>query len=80
MFEDYREKAVLGVRAFQIICAAFFVTGFIWATSDWLLVTILVEAPVTPLSVLLMLYSTIGLVGSELTVRIMRRSSNRKKA
>jgi len=45
------------------------VTGFLWALTDLLLVTVLVDSPVTPISVLLMLY---GFIGSLLTEGIAR--------
>jgi len=75
--EIQENKVALAFRVFQLICSTFFITGFIWASSDWLLLTVLVKAPVTPVSVLMMLYSSIGIAGSELAVRMARRQQKK---
>lgn len=64
---------VLPLRVLQLVCIASVITGFVWASSDWLLLTVLVGAPVTPLSVLLMLYGTVGTFVSEVIVRILSK-------
>lgn len=69
---NFKNKLVFGLRGLQIICIGTTVTGFIWGSSDWLLTTVLVQAPVTPLSVLMMLYGT---VGTGLIEGIVRRLS-----
>lgn len=71
----YRNYAILAFRALQILCISLAITGFIWASSDWLLMTVLVEAPVTPLSILLMLYGTLGTGLSEIAVRLLKRKT-----
>lgn len=70
MSAEIKNYAVLSLRVVQLLCCAAIVTGFIWATSDLLLVTVLVEAPVTPVSVLLMLYGTLGTFLSEGIIRL----------
>ena len=71
--EKYSNQAVLGLRVVQLLSVAFVIVGFIWSTSDLLLATILVKAPVTPLSVLFMLYGVVGAFSSEAAVRVVRR-------
>jgi hypothetical protein len=67
------KTGILGLRVFQIICIASVITGFIWSSSDLLLATVLVDVPVTPLSVLMMLYGVVGVFGSEGAVRFLGR-------
>ena len=71
--EKYLDQTVLGLRVVQLLSVALVIVGFIWSTSDLLLATILVKAPVTPLSVLFMLYGFVGAFASEATVRVVRR-------
>ena len=75
---EFKKSTVLGLRVFQLICASSIITGFIWATADLLLTTILVDSPVTPLSVLLMVYGTLGIVLCEATVRLLSRNQPKK--
>jgi hypothetical protein len=49
------------------------VVGFIWGSSDWLLASVLKDSPVTPLSVLLMLYGAVGLGVTEAVIRVVQR-------
>lgn len=71
MEATFKKYAVLPLRVIQIVCIAGVITGFIWASSDFLLVTVLVQAPVTPISVLLMLYGTMGSLLSEIIIRLL---------
>ena len=71
--ENAINVAIISLRAFQMICIGLTITGFIWATSDLLLTTVLVEAPVTPLSVLLMLYGSLGTGLIEIVIRWLTR-------
>lgn len=73
----YKPKIVLGLRTFQIICIGFTITGILWASSDILLTTVLVGAPVTPLSVLLMLYGSIGTLLNEAAIRMLNRKGRK---
>ena len=70
---EYKKPTILGLRCMELLCIAFVITGFVWASSDLLLATILVKAPVTPISVLLMLYGTIGLFLAETSIRLLNR-------
>ena len=76
MFGIMKKSAIIGVRCLQMLCVAAMITGFIWSTADYLLATALVDSPVAPLSVLLMLYGTIGTLGTELSARLLSRSSS----
>lgn len=69
----YRDLAVIALRMLQLLTVSMVVTGFIWASSDWLLESVLVGLPVTPLSVLLMLYGSVGSVVIEGLVRFVQR-------
>lgn len=60
---------VLALRIIQLLCCAAIITGFVWSSSDLLLTTILKDAPVTPLSVLLMVYGCFGAGLCELVIR-----------
>jgi len=71
--KGYYKSAVSGLRVIQIISLASIVTGFIWATSDILMTTVLIKAPVTPMSILLMVYGVFGTFLSEISVRILAR-------
>ena len=74
---EWKRKLILSLRGFQVICIGFIITGFIWATSDLLLSTVLAEAPVTPLSVLFMLYGTFGSVLIEIIIRLLERQAKK---
>lgn len=69
----YRNFAVIALRMLQLLTVSMVVTGFIWASSDWLLASVLIDVPVTPLSILLMLYGSIGSVVIETLVRVVQR-------
>jgi len=69
----YSKYVVLGLRSLQMVCIGGFVTGAIWASSDLLINTVLVEVPVTPLSVLLMLYGGVGALVNEVLIRLFNR-------
>lgn len=71
--DSQKKYVVLPLRVVQLLCISCVITGFIWATSDLLLSTILVEAPVTPVSVLLMFYGSIGTLLSEAVIRLFRK-------
>ena len=72
-FDEYYRYVVLGLRSLQMVCIGCFVTGPIWASSDLLLNTVLIGVPVTPLSVLLMLYGGVGAVVNEVLIRFFNR-------
>jgi hypothetical protein len=70
---DYKKLGVLGLRFIQLIAIATFVVGFIWGGSDFLSSLLPKDGPVTPLSVLLMLYGIMGTVVIEVAIRIVQR-------
>ena len=74
----WKHRLILSLRGFQIICIGFAITGFIWATSDLLLTTVLAEAPVTPLSLLFMLYGTFGSILIEAVIRLLERQAKKR--
>lgn len=76
MLTQYKDSALIITRLIQIASLAFVVLGFVWASSDLLLVTVLANAPVTPLSVLFMVYGLLGSVLSEGIARWITRSGN----
>ena len=74
---EWKRKLITGLRGLQIICIGFAVTGLIWSTSDLLLSTVLVEVPVTPLSVLFILYGTVGSIVIEAIIRVLERQAKK---
>jgi hypothetical protein len=72
----YKRLSIIVLRLLQLLSVALTVTGFIWASSDYLLVTVLVGVPVTPLSVLLMLYGSMGSIVIEALIRVVRRKKS----
>jgi hypothetical protein len=70
---DYKKLGVLGLRFIQLISISLFVVGFIWGGSDFLSSLLPKDGPVTPLSVLLMLYGIMGSVVIEVAIRIVQR-------
>ena len=70
---DYRRSAIIGLRVVQLLTIASAITGGIWASSDWLLLYVLVEAPVTPLSVLLIMYGIVGTFITEAPIRLLKK-------
>ena len=77
MIEEYSKSALLVTRFIQMLSLSLVVTGFIWASSDLLLVTVLADSPVTPLSVLFMLYGLMGSVFTEAIARWITKSENK---
>jgi hypothetical protein len=74
---DYKLQAVfLFLRLLQFLTVSMTVTGFIWASSDYLIATVLVGVPVTPLSVLLMLYGSVGSFIIEALIRLVQRKKS----
>jgi hypothetical protein len=72
--KNTQEGAKVILRTAQVLCIGLVLMGFVWSTSDLLLNTILVNAPVTPMSVLLMLYGLLGTFGIEAVIRLLNRS------
>lgn len=75
----YKHATLLWMRVFQLVCLGFMLSGFVWASSDWLLIYVLVSSPVTPLSVLFMAYGSFGILLSELSVRLLSKRWNGEK-
>jgi len=76
---SYRRQLILGLRGLQVICIGATITGAVWGSSDILLTTVLVKVPITPLSVLLMLYGTMGTSLIEITIRWLSGKEYPKK-
>ena len=76
MFVEYKRTAMLATRLIQLLSIVLVLTGFLWASSDMLLITVLADSPVTPLSVLLMLYGFVGSLVSEVLARLISRSDS----
>lgn len=70
---DFKKPAVLFLRLLQLLTVAMTFTGFISASSDYLLATVLIGVPVSPLSVLLILYGSVGSVLIEALIRLVQR-------
>ena len=75
--ESFKRYGLSSLRTIQLLCIAATITGFVWATSDLLLTSVLVGAPVTPLSVLLMLYGVLGSGSIEAVIRLFNRKTKR---
>lgn len=69
---------ILALRSLQFISIGCIIAGFIWSTSDYLLLTVLVDSPVTPLSILLMLYGIFGSSIIEVIIRFMDKHFKKK--
>ena len=77
MITQYKHSALLVTRLIQLLSMGLVITGFIWSSSDLLIATVLVDSPVTPLSVLFMLYGAMGSVLTELIARYITRSEGK---
>jgi len=72
----YEKHAIIGLRLMQLLAIASAVTGFIWSSSDMLLLYVLVDTPLTPLSVLLLLYGVFGTFACEMPIRLLKHRGN----
>jgi len=70
---DFKKMGVIGLRFLQLIAVSMFIVGFIWGGSDWISSFLPKNGPVTPLSVLLMLYGLIGSIVIEGAIRVVQR-------
>jgi hypothetical protein len=75
---NYKGSLVLGLRFLQLVAAALCIIGLIWGSSDWLSAYVLKDSPVTPLSVLFMLYGFSGAVSVEAVIRLVERKTKTK--
>jgi len=71
--EENKTHMILALRVVQLLCLCSIITGFIWSSSDFLLVEVLADAPVTPLSILMMLYGLFGWGLSEGIIRVLTK-------
>ena len=69
---ELKTNFVIGLRFAQFVAGALCIIGLIWGSSDWLS-QFLVDSPITPLSVLLMLYGFFGTVSIEAIIRLVQR-------
>ena len=70
---DLKKMGILGLRFLQLIAVSMAVVGFIWGGSDWISSLLPANSPVTPTSVLLMLYGIIGSLVIEIAIRVVQR-------
>ena len=70
---SHKATAILGLRTLQILSMALTVVGFIWASGDYLTSLFPANSVVTPTSVLLMLYGSVGSFGLEGIIRFLSR-------
>ena len=70
---NFKTTGILGLRFLQLLAIGAFVVGFIWGGSDFLNSLIPADSPITPLSVLLMLYGVTGSVVIEIAIRVVQR-------
>ena len=70
---DFKKMGIIGLRFLQLIAVSMAVVGFIWGGSDWISSMLPKNGPVTPLSVLLMLYGLIGSLVIEVAIRVVQR-------
>lgn len=73
------EIGVLALRSMQFICISCLVVGFIWSTSDYLLLMVLTNIPVTPISVLLMVYGVFGVSAIQIIIKQFERRLEKKR-
>jgi hypothetical protein len=69
---DYKKMGVIGLRFLQLIASGMFAVGFIWGMSDFIS-SLLPGGPVTPFSVLLMVYGAVGSLVIEVAIRVVQR-------
>lgn len=74
LFAEYRKTAIIAVRSIEMLCIGLLITGTIWSTTDFLLLYVLTETLVSPFSILLMLYGTIGTFVTEITARLLAKA------
>jgi len=70
--KDYRADLLLALRFFQILTVAMVAVGFIWGAGDVVMAWLPEDSPVTPLSLMLMLYGAIGSLIIEVAVRVVK--------
>lgn len=75
--QNHKATIVLSLRFLQLLATALFIVGGIWCSSDWLTATVLVNAPVAPLSVLFMLYGFVGSASTEAAIRLVNRQAKK---
>ena len=74
--EKWRTPTIIGARIIELVSMGFLISGLLWALADLMFIYVLVESPVAPLSVLFMLYGTIGTLASEIIARRIGRENN----
>jgi TRAP-type C4-dicarboxylate transport system permease small subunit len=75
---NYKGALVLGLRFMQLLAVALCFVGLIWGSSDWLSAYVLKDSPITPLSVLFMLYGFMGAGSIEVVIRLLQRKTDSK--
>lgn len=75
---NYKGSIVIGLRFLQLVAVALCVIGLIWGSSDYLSAFVLKDSPVTPLSVLFILYGFSGSLSVEAVIRLVERKAGPK--
>lgn len=71
--DDGPGNAIFVLRLLQILSLAAAIVGFIWSSGDFLTSLFPENSVVTPTSVLLMLYGSVGTLGLEGIIRFLTR-------
>jgi uncharacterized protein YneF (UPF0154 family) len=71
--EPQKSNALLGLRSLQIFSLATVIIGFIWSSGDYMTSLFPDNSVINPVSVLMMLYGTLGVAGSEGIIRFLTR-------
>ena len=71
--EPEKSNALLGFRTLQIFSLAIVIVGFIWSSGDFLTSLFPENSIVNPVSILMMLYGTLGAIGSEGIIKFLTR-------
>ena len=66
-------NSILALRTLQIFCLAIVIVGFIWSTGDYITAMFPKDSIINPASVLMMLYGSIGTLGSEGIIRFLTK-------
>lgn len=70
---NYKHPLTLGLRLIQLLSFALVIVGFIWGTGDFISSFIPEDGPVTPLSLIFILYGGIGSGTIEVCIRLLNR-------
>lgn len=72
----HKQIIIVGLRSIQLLATSIAIVGFIWGSGDWLLLN-LKGAPMTPLSIIMMLYGSVGTAVTEAAIKIVERTAQK---